>query len=194
MSIFNNIKSSLYFASYFLVVIWGVEAINVVFDHALNQLGILPRDINQIWHIFTAPFIHGFPLHLVNNSLPLFVMIVLADFHGRRNLIICLVVITIFSGLMTWLVGRTGYHLGASSLIFGLWGYLFGMGFKQRDLKSIALATITFVFYGGMAYQLLNFQLHVSWEGHFFGALSGLLAAVVLSVKKTNKKEKFKLG
>ena len=183
MNIFNSIKSSLYFASYFLLAIWCIEAINFLLNHSLNQYGIIPRDISHIWHILSAPFIHGFPLHAVNNSIPLFVLLILADFHSRKNLIICLIVIILFSGLMTWLVGRAGYHLGASSLIFGLWGYLIGMGFKQRDLKSIALATITFVLYGGLAYQLLHLQLHVSWEGHFFGALSGLLASFVLSVK-----------
>ena len=183
-NIFNSIKSSLYFASYFLLVIWCIEAINFVLEHSLNQYGIFPRTFNQMWHIFTAPFIHGFPLHAINNSIPLFVLLILADFHGRKNLIICLLVIIIFSGLMTWLVGRPGYHLGASSLIFGLWGYLFGMGFKQRDLKSIALASITFIFYGGLAFQLLHFQIHVSWEGHFFGALSGLLAPFYLNSTK----------
>jgi membrane associated rhomboid family serine protease len=184
MNIFNTIKSSLYFASYFLLAIWCIEAINFVMNHSLNQYGILPRDISKMWHILSAPFIHGFPLHAVNNSIPLFVLLIFADFHGRKNLIICLMVIILFCGLMTWLVARPGYHLGASSLIFGLWGYLIGMGFKQRDLKSIALATITFLLYGGLAYQLLELQLDVSWEGHIFGALGGLFASLVLSVKK----------
>ena len=183
-NILNSIRSSLYFASYFLLVIWFIEAINFVLEHSLNQYGIVPRDINKFWHILFAPFIHGFPLHAVNNSIPLFVLLIFAGFHGRKNVIICLMVIILFSGSMTWLVGRTGHHLGASSLIFGLWGYLIGLGFKQRDLKSIALATITVALYGGLAYQLLQLQLHVSWEGHFFGALSGLLAAFVLSVKR----------
>jgi membrane associated rhomboid family serine protease len=183
-NILNSIRSSLYFASYFLLVIWFIEAFNFGVEHSLNQYGIVPRDINKFWHILFAPFIHGFPLHAVNNSIPLFVLLIFAGFHGRKNVIICLMVIILFSGSMTWLVGRTGHHLGASSLIFGLWGYLIGLGFKQRDLKSIALATITVALYGGLAYQLLQLQLHVSWEGHFFGALSGLLAAFVLSVKR----------
>jgi len=179
----KNIKSSIQFASYLLLIIWIVEFVNFLLGHALNQLGIFPREINSIWHLFIAPFIHGFPLHALSNSLPLFVLTVLACFHGRKKLIICLFIVIVFAGLLTWLIARPGYHLGASSLIFGLWGYLFGMGFKKRDLKSIVLATATFLLYGGMAYQLLQIELHISWEGHFFGAMAGLLAAFYLARK-----------
>ncbi len=78
-------------------------------------------------------------------------------------------------------MARTGYHLGASSLIFGLWAYLFGMGIISHDFKSLALATLTFFLYGGMAYQLLYLKVEISWEGHIFGVLAGFLAAFIMA-------------
>jgi len=179
----NKFKSTIVFASYLLILIWLIEAVNFALGHSLNQLGIYPRDVNSLWHIFVAPFIHGFPVHALSNSVPLFILTIIAGFHGRKNLLICLLIIITFTGIMTWMIARPGYHLGASSLIFGLWGYLFGMGFKKRDVKSIVLATITFLLYGGLAYQLLHLQLHISWEGHFFGASAGLIAAFYLANK-----------
>ncbi len=181
MKTYNNLKSSLYFASYFLMLIWFIEAINLALNHSLNQYGILPRDFSSFWHIWVAPFIHGYPFHALSNSPPLFILLILAYFHGRKNLIISMIIIITFSGIMTWFMARTGYHLGASSLLFGLWAYLFGMGIIKRDFKSLALATLTFFLYGGMAYQLFHFKVEISWEGHFFGALAGFLAAFVLA-------------
>ncbi|MCP4410983.1 MAG: rhomboid family intramembrane serine protease [Gammaproteobacteria bacterium] len=181
MKAYKNLKSALNFTSYFLLLIWFIEAINFVLDHSLNQYGILPRDSSSLWHIFVAPFLHGYPLHALSNSLPLFILLILADFHGRKNLIISLIIIITFSGIMTWFMARTGYHLGASSLIFGLWAYLFGMGIIKHDFKSLALATLTFFFYGGMAYQLLYLKVEISWEGHIFGVLAGFLAAMVMA-------------
>ncbi len=180
MKLYNNVKSALYFASYFLILIWVIEAINFALGHSLNQYGILPRDYSSLWHIFVAPFLHIYPLHALSNSLPLFVLLILADFHGRKNLIISLIIIITFSGIMTWFMARSGYHLGASSLIFGLWAYLFGMGIIKHDFKSLVLATLTFFLYGGMAYQLLYFKLEISWEGHIFGVLAGFFSALVM--------------
>lgn len=178
MKTYHSLKSALYFASYFLILIWFIEAINFVLDHSLNQYGILPREFSSLWHIIVAPFIHGYPLHALSNSLPLFLLLILAYFHGRKNLIISIIIIIIFSGVMTWFMARTGYHLGASSLLFGLWAYLFGMGIIKHDFKSLILATLTFFLYGGMAYQLFQLKVEISWEGHFFGMLAGFLAAL----------------
>lgn len=80
-------------------------------------------------------------------------------------------------GLGTWLFGSPGLHLGASGLVFGWMVFLLVRGFFVRSLGQILVAAALFLYWGGMLWGVLPGQPGVSWEGHLFGALGGLLAA-----------------
>ena len=92
------------------------------------------------------------------------------------------VVIILVSGIGVWLFGRSGYHVGASGLIFGYFGFLVGRGWYERSISSILIAVITIVLYGGILWGILPTRTGISWEAHVFGLLAGILAARLVSV------------
>ncbi|HEX2300464.1 MAG TPA: rhomboid family intramembrane serine protease, partial [Pseudonocardiaceae bacterium] len=85
--------------------------------------------------------------------------------------------IWVVGGLGTWLVADGGTHLGASILIFGWMVFLLVRGFYARSAGQITLAGMLFLLWGGMLWGVLPGTPGVSWQGHLFGALGGLLAA-----------------
>ena len=79
---------------------------------------------------------------------------------------------------MVWLVGRPEtVHIGASGVIFGLIGYLMFLGLFRRNWKAVIISVVVTLFYGGALYSFLVYVPGISWSGHFFGFLSGVLAA-----------------
>ena len=62
-------------------------------------------------------------------------------------------------------------------IIFGLIGFLMFAGIFRRDWKSVFVSLIVFFLYGGALLSLLIYLPGVSWTGHLFGFLSGVLAA-----------------
>jgi len=86
----------------------------------------------------------------------------------------------LLGGAMVWLLGRAGtVHIGASGIIFGLIGYLMCLGLFQRNWKALVISVVITIVYGGALYSLLMIVPGVSWSGHLFGFLSGVVAARV---------------
>jgi len=83
----------------------------------------------------------------------------------------------VIGGLLTWLWGRSANHIGASGLIFSLWGYLLLSGWFSRKIKYILVSLILMFFYGGMIFSVLPGKASVSWEGHLFGFIAGVFVS-----------------
>src|SRR5204863_133058 len=91
------------------------------------------------------------------------------------------------SGAGTWLIGRSAYHIGASSLIFCFFGYLASLAIFQRKIGTLLLSAACIIAYGGMLKGLLPTANGVSWEGHLAGLASGIvLAAAGSKLKRTD--------
>jgi membrane associated rhomboid family serine protease len=88
------------------------------------------------------------------------------------------------SGLGVWLFGASGVHVGASGLIFGYLGFLLLRGYFERNFPSILLSLIVGFLYGGAIWGVLPTQPGISWEGHLFGFIGGVLAARLLARRK----------
>jgi membrane associated rhomboid family serine protease len=87
------------------------------------------------------------------------------------------VFIILMGGLGLWLVGRPAYHVGASALIFGYFGYLVAKGIFDRRMKSFLFAMVAIAAYGGLFWGLLPTVRYISWEGHACGFIAGIMAA-----------------
>jgi hypothetical protein len=79
-----------------------------------------------------------------------------------------------------WLWGRASVHVGISGVTVGLMTFLFLIGLLRRDRLGVAIALLVFFLYGGMVMSVLPREPHVSFEYHFFGAVAGVIAAIVL--------------
>lgn len=68
-------------------------------------------------------------------------------------------------------------HLGASSIIFGVASYLIVAGFFAQTWRSIGVALVVLVGFGGIFYGVLPQEGRISWEAHLSGALAGVWTA-----------------
>ena len=72
-------------------------------------------------------------------------------------------------------------HEGASILIFGFMGYLLFSSNFERSLQATTLTLITLLLYSSLLWGVLPSVQGVSWEGHLFGFIGGVIASWFLS-------------
>jgi len=163
----------------FVGLIWWIKMLEVWLGQSLSGLGVRPGELLGLVGILTGPLLHGSPAHLVANSLPMLVLGTLTLAVYPRSALRAIVLIWLLSGLGTWLFGRPSVHIGASGLAHGLMFFLFVLGLLRRDRPAVATAMIAFFLYGGMLLSVLPGDPTISWEAHLFGALSGVIAALL---------------
>ncbi|MGB2924659.1 MAG: rhomboid family intramembrane serine protease [Limnothrix sp.] len=153
----------------------------------LDIFGIIPREPIGLRGVVLAPFLHGDFQHLIANSFPFTILGFLVMFNKTKDFFSVTFITSLVGGLGVWLFAApNSVHIGASILIFGYLGFLLFRGYFQRDIPSIALSLIVFFFYGGVLWGVLPTTPGVSWEGHLFGLLGGIVAARMLSIPRSN--------
>ena len=172
----------------FVVLLWIVHILRVV----LSFLGLLSRQastqifgirpgsaVTGLWTVFSAPLIHGDWQHLLGNSISLLILGSLVGLHqGRGHLWRVSIVSALVSGLGIWLIApHDTVHVGASGIVFGYLGALLLTGWFQRRPLSILLSVASVFLFGEMMTGVLPGEPGVSWQGHLFGFLGGVLAA-----------------
>ena len=160
-----------------LGLMWAVEIVDLVPGTPFDSWGIRPRSVRGLVGIPLAPFLHsGFP-HLFANTLPFLVLGAAIAIGDLKRFLQVSAIIALTSGLGTWLFASPGtIHIGASGLVFGYLTYLVARGFFAGRILWIVGGAIVLLFYGGILWGLLP-RPGVSWTGHVFGAVGGVLAA-----------------
>ena len=161
-----------------MVAVHGVNAF--VLGHAWDRYGIQPRGADGLWPgIVTAPFLHVSNVHLMNNLVVLSVLGgMVALVAGNARFLAATAFIVLAGGALTWLIARSGSHIGASALVFGYFGVLVGQGVFRQSLLSLAVAVVVTFFYGASIFFGIVFPKgSISWEAHLAGALAGLAYA-----------------
>lgn len=174
----------------FVALIWVIEIIDlVIFGGALDSLGIKPREASGLPGILAAPFLHIGFLHLAANTIPFLVLGWLILVRETWHFLAVVAIVTIVGGLGVWLFGRPmTVHVGASGVIFGFFGFLLLAGWFERKISTILISFGVLLTYGGMIWGVLPGQLGISWEGHLFGFLAGVLAAKLLAKRPQRKR------
>jgi membrane associated rhomboid family serine protease len=167
----------------FIAALWLIELADLLlFRRSLDGLGIRPRDLDSLWSILAAPFLHGGLDHLLANTVPLLGLGWLVLLRGLGTFLAVSALAVLLGGFGVWLLGPPNtIHIGASGLVFGLLGYLLARGFFERRFASILLSVAVGLVYGGALWGLLPGQRGISWQGHLFGFLAGVLAAWLLA-------------
>jgi len=164
-----------------LAVMWGLEVIDLALGGSLDQLGIYPRHVTGLIGVPLAPFLHAGFGHLIANTIPFALLGFLTIMRGVSTFFLVSGFVTVIGGMAVWLMASSGYHIGASGLIFGLFGYNMAMAIFERSFKSIILAVLVGLLYGGLIFGVFPGQRGISWEGHLFGCAAGVLYAYVSS-------------
>jgi membrane associated rhomboid family serine protease len=163
----------------------GIHIVNLFTGGYLNSFGIEPREIGSAYTIATAPWLHADFGHLGSNLAAFVVLGSLVLLQGLRYFVKASALIIVLGGVLVWLLGRPGDHIGASGWIFGLWSLVIALAWFDRSPRNIAIALAVVFFYGGMIFGVLPTQGYISFESHLFGAIAGIFAAFTLSKKPT---------
>jgi len=163
----------------FTMLLYLVELVDAsVFHERLDQAGIRPREVDGLDGVLFAPVLHAGWAHLSANTVPVLLFGFLAMAAGLRQWIAVTATIWVLGGLGVWLTASTGsVTIGASGLAFGWLTFLLFRGLFNRSARQIGLAVVLLFFWGGVLWGVLPGQPGISWQGHLFGALAGILAA-----------------
>lgn len=158
-------------------LMWAVEIVDLVAGD-LDSHGIQPREADGLPGVVFAPFLHAGFGHLIGNTIPFVMLGLIIAVGGLARVAIVTAIIVVLGGLCTWLVAPQGsVHVGASGVVFGYATYLIVRGFFSRRAIHLAVGVVLALLYGTTL--LVGFvpTPGVSWQGHFFGAVGGIVAA-----------------
>lgn len=174
----QELKENAKLAAYGVGVLWVIYFLGLVLPGDMRNYGIHPRVIKSLPWIVTAPFLHANLIHLIFNSIPLFVLSLIALYYDRQLAVVAMILIAILGGFGTWLFGSPyTNHIGASGVVFGLMGFLLSLGYFRREPKAVIVSVLVFFLYGGSLLSLLLPMPGISWSGYICGFGAGLLVA-----------------
>lgn len=159
-----------------VVVLWlFIELADfLIFRGGLDKYGIMPRTISGLIGIPLMPFLHGGFRHLFANAFPFLILGYICLKGEKGRFIDATILIVLVGGLGTWLIGRSSYHIGASGLVYGYFGYVMARGIFEKRLKWAVLAIVVGIFFGSMIFGVIpSMASQISWEGHLCGMLVG---------------------
>lgn len=170
----------------FLVVVglvaamWVVQIVDLLPRIDLLRFGIRPRRLVGLRGIVLGPFLHTGFRHLVSNTIPFLILGWVVAASGTVRYLQVTVLIALSSGLGVWLLSPSrSLVIGASGLVFGYLTYLIARAIFEVKIAYLIGGALVLMLYGGVLWGLVP-RPGISWQGHVFGALGGVVAARVL--------------
>jgi len=170
-------RTSLYGAGVLIVLLWAVFLSAILIPWDMGLLGIAPRNIAGLTGIAGWGIAHGSWEHLLANTAGLFPLTAALLYLYRPIALRVIALVWLVGGAWVWAFAHGGRHIGASGVIYGLVTFLLLSGLLRKDRRAAILAIMVALFYGGLVWGVLPHDPGVSWEGHLYGALAGILAA-----------------
>lgn len=161
-----------------VALLWVLEIVDSTTGGSLDTFGLSPRSAGELRDVIPMAFLHHGFEHLASNTVPLLVLGFLAALGGLRRFAAVVLTIMVVGGLGVWLTAADHTNtVGASGVIFGLLGFLLIRGFVDRSAVDIVIGLVVLVVYGSVLWGVLPGDPSISWQGHLFGLLGGVLAA-----------------
>ena len=160
-----------------VLLIWAIEVTNsAALDDWFQRHRIQPRELEGLDGIIWAPFLHSDVGHLASNSFALLALGGLVAARGMSYWVRVTAVAIVVGGALTWELAGSGNHIGASGVIFGYLGALLGAAVFERRPRALAPALLVSGFWSSLLVGLVP-QDAISWEGHLFGMLAGIVTS-----------------
>lgn len=174
----------------YLVLLWVIDLINAARDRDLiADFGIVGRDPARLPGIVIAPFLHGNAEHLVANATAVFTLGLIAALYGVWRFIGIFTVIVLVGGLGLWLIAPSdAVTIGASGVVFGLFGYLATRGiFDRRPVDIVVSLGVAVAFGYSIFTGMVPQDGRISWQGHLAGFIAGVLAAWLFRKRRARR-------
>lgn len=189
-SVLLSVRTALLVTLGALAAIWVVQGFNAADGYRLDgSFGLVARNVGSLPHIIAVPFLHASVEHIESNTVPLAITTFLVALDGVRRWAYVTALVVVIGGIGYWLLGPSNVAVvGASGLIFGYLGYLVARGFFAHSIWQavwqILLGVAVALYYQWTLVLLYPSAevdaMHISWQGHLTGLLSGIIAAVML--------------
>ncbi len=185
---FKYTNAVIVFPLLFVVIVWFVFWLQIKYDFDFDQNGIFPRTFSGLQGVFFSPFIHADIQHVYNNSVPLLILVAALRFFYPKQSLAVMGFGILFSGFITWLIGRPSYHIGASGFIYVLVSFIFFKGIQTQYYRLVALSLAVVVVYGGLVWYIFpNVEERISWEGHLAGLITGFVLSLLYKAPEYQK-------
>ena len=155
-------------------ILWIILGVNELLNLGLSRFGVFPRATEGLIGILTMPLVHADFAHLFSNSFPLLVLGFAVYLFYPSIATRVMILIYLGSGVLVWAAARPSFHIGASGVVYGLIAFVFFSGVFRKDVRSVVLALITVLLYGGAIVGIFPVEPGVSWEGHLYGSVVGI--------------------
>ncbi len=173
----------------FVYLLWLIHFLAIYFNIQVAEYGLIPKNFIGLRGILHAPLLHADQLHLISNSISLFILSCIAVYYYRTVFYQATTIIYLLSGVLVWLFARPSSHIGASGLVYGIATFIFFSGTFRRDTQLITISLLVIFLYGSLFWGLFPFIPHQSFEYHLAGALSGVLASYIFRNKGLQRKQ-----
>ena len=175
---------------FFVLLLWIIHFFNTNFDLNLNELGILPRTANGLIGILFSPLIHSKENinHILNNTAP-FLILTWTLFYFYKPISWRIFVFSwVVPGIFVWISARNAYHIGISGVLYSLLFFIFFSGVFRKDIRLLTVALFVVFLYGSMVWGIFPYDWRISFESHFFGAVTGIILAYFYRKEKASFK------
>jgi membrane associated rhomboid family serine protease len=175
----KRLSQSVLYTIFAITILWCIKSAEILFGLNLSFMGLVPLQASGILGIITAPLVHGSLEHIFNNTFAILILASVLYYGYPKTWFKVLSLVWLLSGVGVWLFARQANHIGASGVTHGLFFFLFIASIFRRDKSSVAIMMIAFLLYGGMTMTIFPREEGISFEYHFFGALAGVIAALI---------------
>lgn len=175
----KRLSQGILYTIFAITILWCIKSAEILFGLNLSFMGLVPLDALGMLGILTAPLVHGSLEHIFNNTFAILILASVLYYGYPKSWYKVLALVWVLSGAGVWLFARQATHIGASGITHGLFFFLFIASIFRRDKSSVAIMMIAFLLYGGMTMTIFPREEGISFEYHFFGALAGMIAALI---------------
>ena len=175
---------------FFVLLLWIIHFFNTNFDLNLNELGILPRTASGLIGILFSPLIHSKENinHILNNSAP-FLILSWTLFYFYKPIAWRIFIFSwVVPGIFVWISARNAFHIGISGVLYSLLFFIFFSGVFRKDIRLLTVALFVVFLYGSMVWGIFPYDWRISFESHFFGAVTGIVLAYFYRKEKASFK------
>lgn len=185
----NKFLNALIYPVIFVLILCLLHFIQYAFEFKINNFGIYPRNLSGLKGILFSPLIHADYQHLLSNSIPLLILGAALFFFYKKIALKVVLWIYLMVGVWTWVSAREAYHIGASGLLYGIFSFLLVSGFLRKNKQLIAVSFFVIMFYGGMVWGIFPIKINISFEGHLWGFIAGIVLALYYRKQGVQKEE-----